>query len=175
MIVTSLSSRSVPLAFTTPQSGIAAHPFGHASTQAGCADARTFFSDHTREFFDGETRFVNDKIGLSDRAFGLPDTKLESADNKLEWLITPPYLCDNETMIVYIVQKLHWEYTDIFYEIFDHLPIRGFADRGDAEVYRQKLEVAEREHWEKHDAKTPQGQQVRDQGLFQVIAVEYEP
>jgi hypothetical protein len=78
-------------------------------------------------------------------------------------------------MTVYLVQKLNWEYNDVFYEIFDHFPMRAFADQRDAEVYRQKLEVVERERWEKHDARTRQGEPVMNQKFYQVIAMEYEP
>lgn len=78
-------------------------------------------------------------------------------------------------MIVYLVQKLHWQYNDVFYEIFDHLPMQAFVDQRDAEVYRQKLEAVERERWEKRDARTCRGELVMDQEFYQVIAVEYEP
>jgi hypothetical protein len=136
MVVTSLSSSSAPLAFTAPQSGLAAHPFGHAIGQSGCADNRTFFSDTQRRFVISETRFVDSKtrfivneLGFTARVFSLRITKPAR-------LITSPHLCDNETMIVYIVQKLHWEYNDQFYCLADDTPVKAFARKQDAEDSR---------------------------------------
>jgi hypothetical protein len=185
LVVTSLSSRSAPLAFTAPQSGFAAQAFRHAVRQSGCADNRTIFVDtqhrsavgETR-FADSKMRFVNDELKFTARVFSFCTTKPA-------WLITSPDLCDNETMTVYIVQKLHWEYQDCFYGVETDSPVKAFMSAHDAEEYRKRLEHVAQLHWEKHDAesqgnhwseaRTPEGNLVREQPFYQVIEVECEP
>jgi hypothetical protein len=167
------------LAFTTPQSRIAAHPFGHAIRQPGCADARTIFPDPPRNsvvsetrFADSETCFVSNELGFTARVF-------EFCTTKPARLITPPGLCDNETMTIYIVQKLHWKWNDEAFVLRDDMPVKAFASRRDAEKLCKELEATARQEWKTwHKINTYIGERGRGEEVgqfYEVIAMELEP
>lgn len=79
-------------------------------------------------------------------------------------------------MILYIVQKLHWEYNDQFYCLADDTPVKAFARKQDAEDFRLQQEREARVGWlgntgclgENGDCDEPDA-------FFEVVALELEP
>jgi hypothetical protein len=50
-------------------------------------------------------------------------------------------------MTVYIVQRLHWEYDDVFFILESEQPVKAFVKRESAEAYRKALEDKAKENW----------------------------
>ena len=82
-------------------------------------------------------------------------------------------------MIVYLIQKLHWQYDDNFYELDNDSPVKVFVSRDDAEAERQRLDAAEREAWREYErlhpdrpALTPDLEPVAEQEFFQIVDLE---
>jgi hypothetical protein len=81
-------------------------------------------------------------------------------------------------MTVYIVQRLHWEYDDMFYLLDSEQPVKAFVKRESAEAYRQKLESETRKNWKQRygidhrDFVSEQGIEHIPQTLYEVVPIE---
>ncbi|WP_309714368.1 hypothetical protein [Armatimonas sp.] len=88
-------------------------------------------------------------------------------------------------MIVYIVQKRHWQFNDDYYILEDSSPIRGFESGDDAESYRLQCEEVEHNRWKKMEEtyakstdwfKGEEGVKAPfEYPFFEVIVAELEP
>jgi hypothetical protein len=54
---------------------------------------------------------------------------------------------ESQSRTVFVVQRLHWEYQDNFFEVEDETPIKAFADSGDAAIYRDRQDTEARASW----------------------------
>jgi hypothetical protein len=76
-------------------------------------------------------------------------------------------------MTVYIVQKLHWEYDDVFYILEGEHPVKAFVKKESAEAYRAKLEAEAKKNW--HQTYGPRHRAfVTERGLEEIPEVIYE-
>jgi ATP-dependent helicase/DNAse subunit B len=81
-------------------------------------------------------------------------------------------------MTVYIVQRLHWEYDDVFYLLDSEQPVKAFVKKESAEAYRQALEDEAKKNWKKHygighrDFVSEHGIEHIPQTLYEVVPVE---
>ena len=57
-----------------------------------------------------------------------------------------------ETMTVWIVQKLDWQYNDNFYKLEEDVPIKAFADPAAAQKHCNELTLLEQERWQTYSA-----------------------
>jgi hypothetical protein len=71
--------------------------------------------------------------------------------------------------MVYVVQKLDWQYNDVFFEIGSEIPVKAFARLRDATAYRQKLEVQAQRDWNEERAR--RGDTDR---FYEVVPVEID-
>ena len=80
-------------------------------------------------------------------------------------------------MTVYIVQKLDWKYDDAFYCLSDDGPVKAFAKKRDAEVYRQTLEQKARREWQNRGRPHygEDGYSDEPTAFFEVVPLELEP
>lgn len=86
---------------------------------------------------------------------------------------------------VYIVNKLHWQWTNEWYTIQDDTPVRAFLSRRDAERERDSLEELERDRINEEVPRdpgtssrppyTPHTESGMLEPLYEVVAVECLP
>jgi len=56
----------------------------------------------------------------------------------------PPLLTTVPPQIVYIVQRLYWQFNDVTYTIHGEKPLKVFTHRSTAEQYRKRMEIEAR-------------------------------
>lgn len=78
-------------------------------------------------------------------------------------------------MTIYIVRQWRWELHDeMFYVLQDQTPVRAFTTPEAAQQFVAQEDAQERALWRERDAPLLDDTQVRDQELYDVVAVELE-
>jgi hypothetical protein len=79
------------------------------------------------------------------------------------------------SMTVYIVQRLHWEYDDVFFILEAEQPVKAFVKRESAEAYRKELEDKAKETWiaeHRRECLTVNGLEEIPEKIYEVVVVE---
>jgi hypothetical protein len=80
-------------------------------------------------------------------------------------------------MTVYIVQRLHWEYDDVFYLLDSEQPVKAFVKKESAEAYRQALEAEAKENWSAgyhREFITERGPEEIPEVIYEVVPIEID-
>jgi hypothetical protein len=80
--------------------------------------------------------------------------------------------------VVYIVNRLHWEYNDAWYDVQGDSPVRAFRSRRDAEAECKRLETEMqrkiREALSDHEFRNPHLPGMVCEPFYEVVKVEWE-